>query len=232
MSAIEIRPARPEDARALGGMGATLARLHHRMDPRRFFALRGMEEGYAAWLAKEAASRRAVVLAAVSHSHRGERLVGYAYGRLEGRDWNTLRDRAGVGIDLYVVPVARRRGVGRLLLEALVRELVRRGAPRVVIHVAARNARALALFEGMGFRRTVVELAVEADEAHRARRPASPERRTPPRARRRLPDGFRAAGAGSRIRGSRASRRHRTRRGACPAGRRGRGGAGPPRRSR
>ena len=46
----------------------------------------------------------------------------------------------------------------------LVRELVRRGAPRVVIHVAARNRRALAIFESMGFRRTVVELAMEAAE--------------------------------------------------------------------
>jgi hypothetical protein len=33
-------------------MGATLARLHRRMDPRRFFASRGMDEGYASWLAK------------------------------------------------------------------------------------------------------------------------------------------------------------------------------------
>jgi ribosomal protein S18 acetylase RimI-like enzyme len=51
-----------------------------------------------------------------------------------------------------------------MLLGALARELTRRGAPRVVIHVAARNDRALALFEGLGFRRTVVELAMESDE--------------------------------------------------------------------
>jgi ribosomal protein S18 acetylase RimI-like enzyme len=186
MSPIAIRPARPEDARALGGMGATLARLHHRMDPRRFFARRGMEAGYAAWLAREARTRKAIVLAAVSLARGRERLVGYAYGRLEGRDWNTLRDRAGVGIDLYVVPAARRRGTGRLLLEALVRELVRRGAPRVVIQVAARNARALALFEGMGFRRTVVELAVEADAqaaAPRRERPSARPRGGPQAAR-------------------------------------------------
>ena len=62
------------------------------------------------------------------------------------------------------MPRARRRGAGRLLLDALVRELVRRGAPRVVIHVAARNHRALAMFEAMGFRRTLVELAIEATE--------------------------------------------------------------------
>jgi ribosomal protein S18 acetylase RimI-like enzyme len=164
VSEIEIRPARPDDAPALGRMGATLARLHHRMDARRFFASQGMEEGYASWLAKELASRKAVVLAAVTRSRGGEQLVGYAYGRLEGRDWNTLRDPSGVGVDLYVMPRARRRGAGRLLLEALLRELVRRGAPQVVIHVAARNARALGMFEGMGFRRTVVELAIDAAE--------------------------------------------------------------------
>jgi ribosomal protein S18 acetylase RimI-like enzyme len=163
MSAIEIRPARLEDAAALGRMGAALAQLHHKLDSRRFFATSGMADGYAAWLAKEMASRKAVVLAAVSRSSRGEQIVGYAYGRLEGRDWNTLRDPAGVGVDLYVTPRARRRGAGRMLLGALARELTRRGAPRVVIHVAARNDRALALFEGMGFRRTVVELAIEPD---------------------------------------------------------------------
>jgi ribosomal protein S18 acetylase RimI-like enzyme len=120
------------------------------------------------------------VLAAISRGRRSEQLVGYAYGRLEGRDWNTLRDPAGVGVDLYVAPRARRHGAGRQLLEALARELVRRGAPRVVIQVAARNARALAIFERMGFRRTMVELAVEAGElgGGASRRAPPPRRRT------------------------------------------------------
>ncbi|WP_242344294.1 GNAT family N-acetyltransferase [Anaeromyxobacter terrae] len=145
-------------------MGATLARLHNRMDPRRFFAIRGMEEGYASWLSREMASRKAVVLAAIARSRGRERIVGYAYGRLEGRDWNTLRDPCGVGVDVYVVPRARRRGAGRMLIEALVRELGRRGAPQAVIQVAARNDRALAIAEAMGFRRTVVELAIDPAE--------------------------------------------------------------------
>ncbi len=183
MHVVEIRPARPEDAPALGRMGATLARLHRRLDPRRFFASRGMEEGYASWLAREMSSRKAVVLSAIARARGRERIVGYAYGRLEGRDWNTLRDPAGVGVDLYVVPDARRRGAGGQLLDALVRELVRRGAPRVLIHVAARNRRALAIFEGMGFRRTVVELAVEAGEI----RGASRVRSVDPGGRRRSP---------------------------------------------
>ena len=157
----EIRAALPGDAAALGRFGARLARLHHRMDARRFFATPGMEEGYATWLAREMRRRKAVVLAAVARGATRERIVGYAYGRLEGRDWNTLRDPAGVGIDLYVLPAARGLGVGRDLVDALVRELAARGAPRVVLHVAARNGRALALFDRLGFRRTVVELARE-----------------------------------------------------------------------
>jgi ribosomal protein S18 acetylase RimI-like enzyme len=158
---IEIRPAIPADAPQLGRMGARLARLHHRLDARRFFATAQMEPGYASWLAREMRSRKAVVLTAVRHARGKAPLVGYAYGRLEGRDWNTLRGPAGVGVDLYVVPAARGRGVARALLEALAQELAARGAPRVVIHVAARNARALAIFERLGFRRTVIELARE-----------------------------------------------------------------------
>lgn len=210
MNAIAIRAARPDDAPALGRMGTTLARLHNRLDSRRFFASDGMAEGYASWLAKEMASRKAVVLAALSRTARSEeRIVGYAYGRLEGRDWNTLRDPAGVGVDLYVEPRARRRGAGRLLLCALARELVSRGAPRVVIQVAARNSRALELFEGLGFRRTVIELALEADgvdglterpatEAGRARGRSPPDpRSTRPR---RPSSGRRGARAGARRR--------------------------------
>jgi len=165
MSDIEIRPARPEDAPALGRMGARLARLHNRMDPRRFFLGSRMEEGYTSWLGREMASRQAVVLAATARSRGQEQVVGYAYGRLEGRDWNTLRERCGVGVDVYVVPRARRGGAGSLLLSALVRELIRRGARQVVIHVAARNHRALSIFEDMGFRRTLVELAIEAGDS-------------------------------------------------------------------
>jgi ribosomal protein S18 acetylase RimI-like enzyme len=184
VSEIEIRAARPEDAPALGRMGATLARLHNRMDSRRFFATRGMDEGYASWLASEMASRKAVVLAAIARPRgreQREQIVGYAYGRLEGRDWNTLRDPAGVGVDLYVVPRARRRGAGRLLLDALVRELTRRGAPRIVIHVAARNRRALAIFEAMGFRRTVVELTIELPRLQGASAGGPPRRKEPRR---------------------------------------------------
>jgi len=160
---IAIREARPGDLPALARLGARLSRWHHRLDPERFFAAEGLEEGYAWWLGKELRNRRAVVLAAV----RGQRVVGYAYGRIGPRDWNTLRERCGVGVDLIVLPAYRGKGLGRRLCEALVERLVARGAPRVVIQVAAQNPEAQAAFARMGFRRTMVEMAIEASEPPR-----------------------------------------------------------------
>jgi len=158
-AAVEIRDATRDDVPALARLGAKLAREHHAMDPARFFVPEEpIEDGYAWWLGKERVSPRAVVLAA---ARRG-RIVGYAYGRIEPRDWNTLRDRCGVGVDLWVEPRARRSGIGAALVEALAARLAERGAPRVVLNVASRNARASRMFAAMGFRETMVEMTREA----------------------------------------------------------------------
>jgi ribosomal protein S18 acetylase RimI-like enzyme len=139
-------------------MGARLARAHHAMDKARFFLPEEpIEKGYAWWLGKELASPRAELLVAV----RRGRLVGYVYGRSERRDWNTLRERCAVGVDLWVDPRSRRSGTGRLLVEALALRFFERGEPRLVIQVAAANPLAREIFAGMGFRETVVELSRE-----------------------------------------------------------------------
>lgn len=174
-----VREATPSDLSALARIGARLARLHHRMDPARFFAVPRMEEGYAWWLGKERQSRRALVLAAVRPGARGrERVIGYAYGRIEPRDWSSLRERCGVGVDLMVEPRARRQGVGQALVEALAAGLARRGAPRLVIQVAWRNPEAQAAFARLGFRPTMVELT---RELRRRRRAPGRARRRPGR---------------------------------------------------
>lgn len=152
-----IREARAADLPALARLGAGLVRLHHAMDPRRFFLQEPLEEGYAWWLGKELRNPRAVVLAAA----RGGRVLGYAYGRLEPRDWAVLRDRCGVGVDLFVDPSARGRGLGRLLVEALCARLAAMGAPRVVIQVAWPNREARRLFAALGFRPTMAEMSRE-----------------------------------------------------------------------
>jgi len=161
-AAPELRDARASDIPALARMGAELAREHHRMDPARFFLPEEpIERGYAWWLGKELLNPRALILVA---TRRG-RPVGYAYGRIERRDWNTLRERCAVGVDLWVEKSERRRGLGRQLVEALVAAFAARAESRLVIQVAARNRLALEAFAGMGFRETVVELLRELEGA-------------------------------------------------------------------
>ncbi len=165
---VEIRPATPADLPACARLGARLSRLHHRLDRARFFSPPDLEAGYAWWLGKERRSRRAVVLAAVARDRRGrEQVVGYAYGRLEPRDWNSLRDACGVGVDLMVLPRWRQRGLGARLIAALAEGLRRRGAPRMIIEVAARNPAAARTFERLGFRPTLLEFALELDRPRR-----------------------------------------------------------------
>jgi ribosomal protein S18 acetylase RimI-like enzyme len=159
-----VRPARESDLRALGRLGAALAQAHHGWDPERFFVVDGMAEGYAWWLGKELKSRAATILVAV----RGRRIVGYAYGRIEPRDWNALRERCGHAIDLIVDPAERQGGVGRSLAEALVKRLGEMGAPRVVLEVAARNRLAQRFFRSLGFRRTMIEMTLETPQAGRS----------------------------------------------------------------
>ncbi len=62
---------------------------------------------------------------------RGERVLGYAYGRLEPRDWNELLDACGKLHDLYVDEDARGHGAASALVEAVVARLeakARRGS--------------------------------------------------------------------------------------------------------
>ena len=136
------------------------------MDPDRFFLPEEpIENGYAWWLSKELANPRAEILVAL----RRARVLGYAYGRIERRDWNTLRERCAVGVDLWVDPRSRRGGVGRMLVAALVERFRERGEPRLVIQVAAANPLAREVFAGMGFRETVVEMARELGQASGSR---------------------------------------------------------------
>jgi ribosomal protein S18 acetylase RimI-like enzyme len=155
--AIVIRPAAPADLPAVGRMGEALCRSHHELDPERFFVWDDMASGYTWWLGQELANKDVVLFVAEDEG----RIVGYAYGRMEEREWNSLRDACGVGIDLFVDPEARMRGVGRRLCEEFMRALQSRGAPRIIIQAAARNEGAVAFYRSLGFRPTMIEMARE-----------------------------------------------------------------------
>lgn len=158
-----IRRARPEDLAAAGRLGAELVRFHHALDEKRFFLHEPLDEGYAYWLGEEIKDPKAVILVAEEAAEEAgtARIIGYAYGVLEGRDWHALRDPCGMLHDLYVADGARAHGVGEALLREMTRIMREMGAPRVVLTTAAQNERAQRLFRKMGFRVTMLEMTCE-----------------------------------------------------------------------
>jgi ribosomal protein S18 acetylase RimI-like enzyme len=61
--------------------------------------------------------------------------------------------------DLFVAPAARRRGIGRALLDAARDHALATGAKRLVLSTAAANRQARALYEAYGYKQDAVFLA-------------------------------------------------------------------------
>jgi len=159
-AAVNIRPATPADLTAIGKLGALLVRTHHDFDPERFMAATSRtEQAYGSFLGTQLAEPNIVILVA----ERDGEVIGYTYAGVEGNDYMALRGPAGVVYDLVVDPAHRRQGVGRMLLDATLEVLKARGAPRVVLSTAERNAAAQRLFDRAGFRRTMIEMTRELD---------------------------------------------------------------------
>jgi ribosomal protein S18 acetylase RimI-like enzyme len=142
---------------AVARMAAALVREHHARDAQRFMLVEPVEEGYRDWLAREIGRRGAVILVAEEEIE----IVGYAYGTLEARNWSELLDACGKLNDVYVKSSARRRGIARRLIDAMLIELKALGAPRVVLSSADGNRAAQQLFTSVGFRRTMIEMTRE-----------------------------------------------------------------------
>ena len=153
-----VRKAKHDDAPALGRLGALLVAVHHAFDPERFIAPGpGTARGYGGFLVSQIDQEGAILLVAEGDGA----VLGYAYGGLEGADWMALRGPAGVIHDLIVEPGHRQKGVGGLLLHAMLEALAERGAPRVVLSTATPNLVAQRLFASAGFRPTMLEMTRE-----------------------------------------------------------------------
>lgn len=152
---MSIRPATRADIPALGKLGALLVKTHYDFDKERFLAPRpGMEQGYGGYLATQLEDKDAIILVA----EEGDNVVGYAWAHVEGFDYMSLRGPAGVLEDILVDPAYRGKGIGRTLLDTIIGALKERGMPQVVLSTAERNEPAQRLFEGAGFRRTMIEM--------------------------------------------------------------------------
>jgi ribosomal protein S18 acetylase RimI-like enzyme len=158
---INIRLATPADIPAIGRLGALLVRTHHDLDPERFIAATsGTEKGYGSFLSTQLEEPNVIILVA----ERDGEVLGYTYAGVEGNDYMALRGPAGVVYDIVVDPVYRRQGIGRMLLDATIEALKAKGSPRVVLSTAERNVSAQHLFDGTGFRRTMIEMTRELND--------------------------------------------------------------------
>lgn len=162
LPAVSIRPAAPADLEAVGRLGALLVRMHHELDPDRFIAATPRtRHSYGSFLGTQLEKPHVVVLVA----ERDGEVVGYTYAGVEGNDYMSLRGPAGVLYDIVVDPAHRGQGVGWLLLDATLETLKAKGAPRVVLSTAERNESAQRLFARAGFRRTMIEMTRELEDA-------------------------------------------------------------------
>ena len=153
-----VRRATEADAPALGRLGGMLLRAHHAFDPQRFIAPgTDPESGYQWFLQTQLKEESAVVFVAEQEGV----VIGYVFAALEPISWKELRDACGFIHDVAVDEAGRRSGVSTALMTAALDWLRSRGAPRVVLGTAERNAAAQRLFDKLGFRRTMIEMTRE-----------------------------------------------------------------------
>ena len=153
-----ISQAKESDRAAVGRLGALLVAEHHQFDPQRFIApMANLAERYGDFLIAQSKRPEMRVIVA----KRGGEVVGYAFGGMEGNDYMALRGPAGVIYDLVVDPEHRREGIGQALLAGMLDALAELGAPRALLFTAYKNDIAQALFDKVGFRRTMIEMTLE-----------------------------------------------------------------------
>lgn len=156
---VTIRRAEPGDVPALGRLGATLMRIHHGFNERRFLSPgENPEEGYGAFLASQLDNPDTLVL--VAERPAGD-IVGYIWAAIEPESYKELRGKAGFIHDILVTGDARGGGAGARLIDAAVHWLRAQGMPRVLLWTAAPNERARKLFEAHGFSATMIEMTRE-----------------------------------------------------------------------
>ena len=162
MSDVTLRLAVPEDSAELGRLAYQLVKLHHDFDPLRFIKIDDPNApGYGRFLSSRANDPNAIVLVATVRDDVAEKIVGYTYATLEGKDWNDLRDAVGALNDILVAPEWRQKGIAKKLALETFSRLEALGAPRIVLKTAAKNLTAQRFFHSLGFRDTMIEMTRE-----------------------------------------------------------------------
>jgi len=147
---IVLRPAAPADIPQLVPLLVRLKRLNEEFDP--LLRVRPDVEARAtAVLTHDVASPEALVLAAEGTHADAGRIVGVVRALVRERPFYTP-EKEGVILDIYLLPLYRRHGVGEYLLEETTARLKAKGAGIVTADFPVRNEIAVKFYAKRGFR--------------------------------------------------------------------------------
>jgi GNAT superfamily N-acetyltransferase len=152
-----LRGARPGDISQLAALGVALAAQHRSYDPLRFIVDGDPLRTFTTFFTEELANPDAAILVA----EEGSTIIGYAFARPESASLVDLTDKAYWLHDLFLLPSARGKGVGKALLQAI-GEIVRaRGGRKLLLSVSPKNTVATRTFQALGFRPTMTEMQLD-----------------------------------------------------------------------
>lgn len=147
---IHLRPAIPGDIPQLVPILLRLKRLNEEFDP--WLKVRSDAEQRASEvLAADLQNPKTVVLAAEGSGADKGKIVGIVRATVRERPFYTP-EQEGVILDIYLLPLYRRHGVGAYLLEETTRLLAERGAGIVIAEFPTQNEIAVGFYQKHGFR--------------------------------------------------------------------------------
>jgi ribosomal protein S18 acetylase RimI-like enzyme len=147
---IHLRPARPADVPALVPLLLRLKRLNEEFDP--LLKVRDDADRQATEILRaQLADPKAVILAAEGVGADKDKVVGFVRALVRERPFYTP-EWEGVIVDIYLLPLYRRRGVGEYLLRETSAALKAKGAGVVTAEFPAQNEIASRFYAKRGFR--------------------------------------------------------------------------------
>jgi ribosomal protein S18 acetylase RimI-like enzyme len=146
MSQVEIRAATVKDIGQILPLWEALAAFHGDLDPS-LAVERGAVRDYAEFLGLTLGRSDTCVMVGLE----GARAVSFALGRIQVLPLRFREQRRGWIQDVYTVPERRRQGIGRGVVEGLLRWFGNRRVNLVELTVAAANPDAIRFWERLGF---------------------------------------------------------------------------------
>ncbi len=147
---VHVRPAMEADVPALAPLIVRLKRLNEEFDP--MLKVRADVENQATTILRtELRNPKALVVAAEGTGPDRDKIIGIVRAAIRERAFYTP-EVEGVILDIYLLPLYRRHGVGQYLLEQAIAMLKANGAGIVTVEFPAQNEIAARFYAKCGFR--------------------------------------------------------------------------------